>query len=119
MSARRKRGEGCVYLRGRIWWIKYPLNGEAVPESSGSEKESEARKLLKKRLGEIALGRFVGPDAGKVTVSKLADDVVNDYRINDKDSLDKAERTAKRIKEFFGGYKAHSVGTDLVRKYIA
>ena len=30
-----------------------------------------ARKLLKRRLGKIAIGRFIGPD-----------DVVNDYRIN-------------------------------------
>jgi integrase len=119
MNARRRRGEGCVYQRGRIWWVKYSVNGEVVPESSGSDKESDARKLLKRRLGEIAIGRFVGLEAEKVAVSELADDVVNDYRINDKDSLDKAERTAKRIKEFFGGYKAHSVGTDLVRKYIA
>jgi integrase len=119
MKARRRRGEGCVYLRGRVWWIKYPLNGEEISESSGSDKESDARKLLKRRLGEIVIGRFVGPDAEKVTVAELADDVVNDYRINDKDSLDKAERSAKRIKEFFGGHKAHSVGTDLVKKYIA
>jgi integrase len=119
MKPRRRRGEGCVYLRGRIWWVKYPLNGEMIPESSGSDKESDARKLLKRRLGEIVIGRFVGPDAEKVTVAELADDVVNDYRINAKDSLDKAERSARRIKEFFGGYKAHSVGTDLVRKYIA
>jgi integrase len=118
MKPRRRRGEGCVYLRGRVWWIKYPLNGEMIPESSGSDKESDARKLLKRRLGEIVIGRFVGPDAEKVTVSELADDVVNDYRINDKDS-NKAERSARRIKDFFGGYKAHSVGTDLVRKYIA
>jgi integrase len=119
MKARRRRGEGCIYLRGHIWWIKYPLNGEEMPESSGSEKESDARKLLKRRLGEIVIGRFIGPDAEKVTVSELADDVVNDYRINAKDSLDKAERSANRIKGFFGGYKAHSIGTDLVKKYIA
>jgi integrase len=118
MKARRKRGEGSVYLRGRIWWIKYSVNGEPVLESSGSDKEGDARKLLKRRLGEIVIGRFIGPEAEKITVSELADDVVNDYRINDKDSLDRAERTAKRIKEFFGGYKAHGVGTDLVRKYI-
>src|SRR5262249_5818797 len=59
------------------------------------------------------------PAAEKVRVSELADDVVNDYRINHMDSLDKAERSARRIKEFFGALKAHTVKTDLVRKYIA
>jgi len=118
MKARRKRGEGCVYLRGRIWWIKYSVNGKEIPESSGSDKESDARKLLRKRLGEIQLGQFIGPEAEKVTISELADDVVADYRINEQDSLDKAERFAKRFKEYFGECKAHSLGTDSVRKYI-
>src|SRR5262244_1499523 len=102
MKARRKRGEGTVYLRGRIWWIKYSVNGEPVPESSGSDKESDARKLLRKRLGEIAAGRFIGPDAERVTVRELAEDYLNDYRVNDKKSLDKAVRCANRINGVFG-----------------
>jgi integrase len=118
MKARRKRGEGCVYLRGGVWWIKYSVNGKPVPESSGSDKESEARKLLRKRLGEIATGQYIGPDAEKITLSELADDVVTDYKINEQDSLDKAERFAVRFKEYFGERKAHGIGTDSVRKYI-
>ena len=73
MKARRKSGEGCVYLRGNVWWIKYRANGEPQHETSGSEKESDARRLLKKRLGEIALGRFVGPDAERVTIRRTGE----------------------------------------------
>lgn len=116
---RRKRGEGGIYLRGRIWWVTYSMNGEKVCESSGSDKEADARKLLKRRMGEIAIGRFIGPDAEKVTVSELADDVVTDYRVNEQDSLDKAIRSANRIKEFFANAKAHGVGGDLVKRFIA
>ena len=116
---RRKRGDGSIYLRGRIWWIKYSAKGDSVCESSGSDKEVEARKLLKKRMGEIVTGNFIGPDAEKVTVAELADDVVTDYRVNEQDSLDKAIRSANRIKAFFGNTKAHSVKGDSVRKYTA
>jgi integrase len=130
MKPRRKRGEGSVYLRGRIWWIKYSVNGEAVHETSGSEKESDARKLLRKRLGEIATGHYIGPDAERVTVRELAADYLNDYRINARKSLDKAERMVKRqddddneidseLMAYFGDSKAHSVGTDRVKAYIA
>jgi len=73
MKARRKSGEGCVYLRDNVWWIKYRANGEPQHETSGSEKESDARRLLKKRLGEIALGRFVGPDAERVTIRRTGE----------------------------------------------
>ena len=130
MKARRKSGEGGVYLRGNVWWIKYRVNGKPVYESSGSEKESDARRLLKKRFGQIALGRFIGPDAERVTVRELAEDYLNDYRVNGRRSLDKAERMVKRLDEngkevnsglmaYFGDYKAHSVGTDRVRAYTA
>ncbi|HXV83814.1 MAG TPA: site-specific integrase, partial [Candidatus Binatia bacterium] len=97
---------------------------------SGSEKESEARKLLKKRLGEITLGRFIGPDAERVTIRELAQDYLNDYRINRRKSIDKAERMVTRIDEdgketdsdlmvYFGDCKAHSVGADTVKKYVS
>jgi hypothetical protein len=60
---KRKKGDGSVFQRGAVWWIKYYRNGKPYRETSGSDKESKARKLLNQRLGEIALGRFVGPDA--------------------------------------------------------
>src|SRR5262245_545859 len=119
MKARRKNGEGCVYLRGNVWWIKYRENGTPRCESSESTKESDARKFLKRRLGEIALGRFIGPDAERVTIRELAEDYLNDYRVNDKKSLDKAIRCANRIKEFFGDLKAHTVTTDIVKRFIS
>ena len=130
MKLRRKRGDGSVFLRGRIWWVKYPVNGAPVSESSGSEKEADARKLLKQRLGEVVTGRFYGPEADRVTVRDLAEDYLNDYRINSKKTLDKAGRMITRqddegneidspLMAFFGNSKAHTVGTDAVKKYIA
>ncbi len=127
---KRKRGDGSVYQRGAVWWVKYYRNGKPIREPSGSEKESDARKLLKKRLGEIALGRFVGPEAERVAIRELAEQFLNDYRINQKKSLDKAERMVKRHHEegrevdsplmaHFGDCKAHNVTTDAIKKYVA
>jgi hypothetical protein len=118
---KRKKGDGSVFQRGSVWWIKYYRNGKPYRETSGSDNESKARKLLTKRLGEIVLGRFVGPDAERVTIRELAEQFLNDYRVNQKRSLDKAERMVKRHDDdgkeidseliaYFGDYKAHSVG---------
>ena len=115
---KRKRGDGGIYRRGQTWWIKYYLNGKAAYESSKSENDAEARKLLRKRLGEVENGTS-NPDAEKVTVAELADDVVTDYRVNGQDSLDKAIRSANRIKKFFGNAKAHGVRGDRVKQFIA
>jgi integrase len=116
---KRKKGDGGIYQRGKIWWITYRVNGEKVFESSKSEKDVDARKLLSKRMGEMATGVYVGPDAEKITMAELADDVVTDYQVNGQDSLDKAIRSAARIKEFFGKAKAHGVKGDMVKRYVA
>ena len=114
-----RRGMGSIYDRGGVKWIKYYHQGKAIRESSGSGKDADARKLLKKRLGEISIGRFIGPDADKVTVRELADDYKNDYRVNGKKSLDKASRSVNHLLEFFSDCRAHMVGADTVRKYVS
>lgn len=114
-----KRGEGSIFKRGGVYWIKYYRNGRPYRESSKSEKEADARKLLRKRLGEISLGRFIGPEAERVIVRELADDLLNDYRANEKRSLDGVGHRLKHLLPFFGDYKTHNLGTDRVKKYIA
>src|SRR5262245_56587274 len=127
---KRKKGDGSVFQRGAVWWIKYYRNGKPYRETSGSEKESDARKLLKKRLGEIALGRFVGPDAERVTIRELAEDYLNDYRVNGRKSLEKAEEMVTRLDDEgnkkdsplmanFGDCKAHSLRADMVNAYVS
>lgn len=51
---------GCIYKRGNIYWIKYYRNGKPYQESTKSPKESDAKKLLKKREGEIIEGKMPG-----------------------------------------------------------
>ena len=70
MTTTRTRGLGSVYQRGETWWIKFYVDGTAKRESSGSDKQAVAVKLLKRRLEELSAGRYV-PDAGKVTLAEL------------------------------------------------
>src|SRR2546425_11904093 len=73
---RGKRGLGRIYQRGQVWWIQYSFRGKKHRESSESEKESVAIKLLKKRLGEMGRGRLVGSAEEKLTVEQLADNLI-------------------------------------------
>jgi integrase len=109
---------GYVYKRGNIYWLKYYRYGKPYRESSKSEKITKAQKLLKKREGEIAEGKLPGIYFDKVTLNQLAEDFLTDYRINAKDTLSKAERSVKYLKEFFGGMKATEITTDKVKTYI-
>jgi integrase len=106
---------GCVYLRGRIWWLRYAGHRE----SSHSTREIDAKRLLKRRLAEIAGGRFIGPAADKVTLHDLGQDFLNDYSINGR-RLDRAQRSVAVLLQFFGAKaRAHDLTTDWIRKYIA
>lgn len=110
---------GSVFKRGNTYWIKYYRNGKPFRESAKTDRETEARKLLKLREGQIAEGKFPGLRVEKVTFEELAQDFINDYQINGKKSLDKAERNVKYLSKFFGGMRAINVTTDQVNKYIA
>ena len=43
-----------IYKRGNIYWIKYYRNGKPYRETTKSKKETDAKRLLKKREGEIS-----------------------------------------------------------------
>jgi len=111
---------GMIYKRGesRFWWIKYYRNGRPVRESTGTEKETEAKRILREREGDIAAGRPVIPQANRVRFEELAEDFLNDYRINGKRSLDRAERSVNHLKTYFAGWKAVNIATPAIRTYI-
>ncbi len=109
---------GSIYKRGNIYWIKYYRNGKPYRESSHSDKITKAERLLKLREGEIAEGKLPGVYFDKVRFDELAEDFLTDYRINGKDTLSKAERSVRYLKEFFGGRKAIDISTADVKAYI-
>jgi integrase len=110
---------GSLYRRGRFWWIKYYVDGRPIRESAKTEKETEARKLLKLREGAAADGMPVSPRADRLRVDHLLRDLLNDYQVNRKRSFDKARRCAGRLSAAFGARRAVSLTTAEIRAYIA
>jgi integrase len=47
-----------MYRRGKIWWITYMVDGRQHCESTGTSNKRLAKRILDKRKGEIAEGRF-------------------------------------------------------------
>jgi integrase len=110
---------GSTYLRGQIWWIKYYRNGRAMRETSRSGRQSDAKKLLAIREGDIARGLPIGPRQARITIAELLEDVKLDYMVNRKKSYDDLEaRCRLHLLPFFGVCRASSVTTDEVRSYV-
>jgi integrase len=121
VRAKRPRGTGSVYrMNGSDnLWVKYYRNGKAIRESAHTAKTKEAEKFLRKRLGEISTGSFVGIRVEKVRVSELADDLLREYRINGRKSIDDLQaRWDLHLKPFFGLLRAVEVSSQQVASYI-
>ncbi len=115
---KRVRGLGRVYRRGKNWWVQYSFRGQLYRESSGSEKDTAAAALLKRRLGEMGRGRFVGPNVERTTFEDLAKMLVDDYKVNERKSLDRAERSTEHLRGTFGSSRAVDITADRVTAYI-
>jgi integrase len=112
---------GMIYKQkeSRFWWIKYYRNGRPVRESTGTDKETEAKRILREREGDLAAGRPVIPHADRIRFEELAEDFLTDYGVNAKRSLEQAERTVKHLKTYFADWRTLHISTASVRAYIA
>jgi integrase len=109
---------GSIYKRGKIWWIKYYRNGKHYRESSRSTKKMVAKNLLDHREGEISQGKLPGIQFDKITFDELSDAFLRDYRINQKKSLVRAERSVNHLKAFFEGARAAEISTPIINQYV-
>ena len=110
---------GMIYQRGRVYWIKYYRDGRPFRGSSGNTTESQAKRLLRIREGDIERGVPVTPRVNRCRFEELAEDVVIDYRVNGKRSIDDVERRiARHLKPFFGGRRMAAITTADVRRYV-
>ncbi len=118
LKARKGVFMGTIYKRGNTYWLKYYRNGKPYYESTGSSKETAARQLLKEREGEISKGKLPGIYFERVKFDELAEDLLRDYKINEKKSLVRAERSTNHLKEHFEGFKVTQITTPHIEGYI-
>src|SRR5262245_40039594 len=115
---KRKRKDGTVRVLP-TWWMKYYEGGRAVRESTGTDKETVARRILRTREGDVERGIPIVPQMGKVTFEDAVSDLQNDYDVNRKRT---AAGTKRRIKlhllPFFRNRRLLAITTALVREYI-
>lgn len=111
---------GQIRKRGGVYWIRYYRAGVRHEESAGSNKWEVARDLLRDREGDISKGLPVSAKRSRLLFDAAAADVVNDYKINNRDTLAHIERRLKKhLTPYFGGRRMSAITTGIVRAYIA
>ena len=110
-----------------IWRISFACRGACGDpecrgrhsESTGSESRRDAEKLLRKRLGEIGLGKLTTPDIEKTTFADLAQMIKDDYVANRRKSSERLKYSLVHLREAFGSSRAIAITADKVNAYIA
>jgi integrase len=108
-----------VLKESSVWWLKYRASGRLVRESSETEKETEAKKLLRLREAAAIEGRGVLPRADKILVRELAEDLKQDYRANQRRSANRLTYSLAHLVPFFGDRRAVQVTSADVTRYVA
>jgi integrase len=100
-------------------WIKYYQNGRAIRESTGTTKETVARRILRSREGDVEHGIPINPKMGLITFEEAAEALLNNYKANGLKTHDHAKRRIeKHLTPAFKGKRLGSITTDLIEKFI-
>jgi integrase len=122
---KRDHGSGHFYKRCRCentpnckhpWWIQIRWKGRRYRESTQSNRKSDAVKLFKQRLAEQSAGTF-NPKAEDVTFADLADMLRTNYKLNQRRSLDRAERAITHLEASLGDTCAVDITYERIERY--
>jgi len=113
----RLRGFGYLFKRGRLWWIRYSVRGKDFRESSGSEKDTDAMRLLKRRWTEVGRGRLIGPSEDRVRMDDLFQALETDYALNERRSAPGLKWKLRHLRPAFGNLPATAITEDLIERY--
>ena len=113
------RGDGSVFLRGRIWWIAYSFRGKLYQESSKSADERQARKLLRARLGKVDKPNFVDPAKElRLTIRNMKQQLEMDYERKQNKSLKTLKYCFAHVEDFFEFHRVVDITEPEIDKFI-
>jgi len=102
------------------WHIQFSVNGRQYRESTHTESYNEAQRFLKRRISEVSTGKFQGTKVDQTLMSELLKDVIADYELKDRPSLDSMARPLidKYLLPYFGRYRACNVKMPVIAAYL-
>jgi integrase len=131
-AAKRERGDGSIFQKRytdkrtgetkktAMLYMKFYVGGKPVVEPTGTTKLPEAKKILRRRLGGIASGRYIPAEVDKTTFGQIKEMALNHYRANGRKSLDRLEDAIAHLSAFFPDLvRVPHITADRVTAYVA
>jgi integrase len=114
---------GKLYERPRspfYWASYYDGEGRRVRVSTGTADKEEAKRFLKVHEGKVAEGAPLPPRADRVTFDQLRDNLMVHYETTGKwKDLEEAKRRIAHLTRYFGGRRASTISSPVIRAYAA
>jgi integrase len=110
---------GQIRKRGGVYWIRYYRNGRRFEESAQTDKWEGARDLLRQREGDVSKGVPISAKIGRLRFEDASKDLLTDYQVNGKRSLEHVTRRVATLKKWFTGWRMANLSTSDVRTYVA
>jgi integrase len=103
----------------RFWWMSYTAANRRVFESTKTSSKEIAKKILRHREGEIALGLFkVGLPGTRLTFAKLCEEFLASHSPTLSSSSQRNHRTfIKNLKPYFGEYDLTEIHRQMIEEY--
>src|SRR5262249_46567204 len=112
---KQKLADGSV-VEDPIWHIAFYHRGKEYRMTSGTGNEVQAKKFLKKKLGELSRGRYVANEE-RVTFEDLCKLIRDDYAVNGHRSTETLNFSIKHLDDFFKFDRAVDITPDRVLAY--
>jgi len=115
------RGDGRIFLRGRLYSIAYYLRGVEQREPAKTSDPKAAEKFLRARMREVGADlmgarKFTTPKASRLTIHELLEVLKADFELRDKLSRQNASHL-KRADDDFGNYLAVGLTSEKIDGY--
>jgi integrase len=119
----KKRGDGRIFLRGKIFWCAFFANGQEHRETTKTDDAKKAEKYLRARIKKVHVHeenpdeRFLTSKDRKRTVADLMGALKLNYELRNKGSLQNLSGI-KRVKKDFGHIRALNLTAEQIAGYI-
>lgn len=107
-----------IYKRGKVWWMCFTFKGKQKHISCKTSSKKLAEELFCKKKTQIAEGTFFEIGTRKITFEELSKEIVFDYQVNGKRSVDRLKRNIEHLKKTFNGMLVADITTSLINGYI-
>lgn len=110
---------GSLYKRGTVWWVKYYANGRPIRESTGTKKETEAKRFMKEREGRVAMGQPMLRRVDRIGYEEVAADLRQHYQATGARDMAEAGHRFKHLDPFFAHRRVATISPADVTAYVA